>query len=380
MPKISFLTDTWGNIKEVDLRPLREAALAGIRLALVGAPGSGRGTLADQMRRDPGRPTQQTNTPVLIVDLEAANQALGADLIILLADGRRPDLGREKQLVHSFSNAGKRILVFINQFEEPGTMSVISPFSDWGTKRLVWGSALDTKFLLEKFVPAVMELVPDHLMGLGRYFPLFRIPIARYLIDDTCVTNAAYSLSTGLAEIVAVLDFPIAVADTIILTKNQAFLAYKLGLALGYSTRWQDYVVEFGGVLGNGIFWRQVAQTLVGLVPVWGILPKTAISYAGTYVVGTVILQWYLTGRHLSRRQLGQVYAQALERGKSVARSLVGKFPHPRLPKRKQHLLAAPKVRQACMSCGQESAADASFCQYCGRPFIREAEKKNASS
>ena len=158
----------------------------------------------------------------------------------------------------------------------------------------------------------MIDSLPDLLLGLGRFFPLFRIPIAHYLINDTCFSNAAYAMSTGLAEIVAVLDIPITIADSIILTKSQAFLVYKLGLALGYSTRWQDYIAEFGGVLGGGFVWRQIARSLVGLIPVWGIIPKTGIAYAGTYVVGNVVLQWYLTGKQVSGKQMQQLYAQAL--------------------------------------------------------------------
>jgi hypothetical protein len=157
---------------------------------------------------------------------------------------------------------------------------------------------------------------------------------------------------------------------------------------LGFSTRWQDYVAEFGGVLGGGFLWRELARTLVGLIPVWGIIPKTAISYAGTYVIGHFILQWYLTGRHLSRKQMQQLYKSAFARGKNMARSLLGRLPRPRLPKpkisrprlprRKPRALPAPAVIQTCTQCGRTSAADASFCQYCGQAYPREIPEENA--
>jgi uncharacterized protein (DUF697 family) len=184
----------------------------------------------------------------------------------------------------------------------------------------------------------------------------------------------------------------------IVLTKNQAYLVYKLGLAFGFSTRWQDYIAEFGGVLGGSFMWRQLARTLIGLIPVYGILPKVAVSYSGTYVVGNVVLQWYLTGRHISRKQMQQLYQGAFARGKNVARGLLARLPHPRLrrlpastgeaaepktarlkkqakPRRKalpQALpLAAPPPApvQVCAACGRSSAADAGFCQYCGQKF-----------
>ncbi len=227
--------------------------------------------------------------------------------------------------------------------------------------------------MLGQFAPAMIDSLPDLLLGLGRFFPLFRIPIAHYLINDTCFSNAAYAMSTGLAEMVAVLDIPITIADSIILTKSQAFLIYKLGLALGYSTRWQDYIAEFGGVLGGGFVWRQIARSLVGLIPIWGIIPKTGIAYAGTYVVGNVVLQWYLTGKQITGKQMKQLYAQASERGKSLAGNLLRRLPHPRLkfhlPKTRARLLPAPRKAHICANCGKTSAKDASFCQYCGAPF-----------
>jgi len=381
MPKFKYMTSIWDTIKEVDLSPLRQQALHGIRIAVVGSPGSGRSTLAGQMRRDPGRPHLATDTPVLILDLDSAGKAANADLIILMMDIRKTDASREQELVRDWYNSGKRVLVFINQFEEPEEVDSsalkpsVSPWVSRGKRRVLWGSPLDSQFLVNKLAPLLIDMLPDHLLSLGRNFPLFRVPVARYLINDTCVSNAAYALSTGLAETIPVLNIPLAVADTVVLTKNQAFLVYKLGLALGYSTRWQDYFVEFGGVLGSGLMWRQIAHTLIAMVPVWGIVPKTTIAYAGTYVIGNVVLQWYLTGRHVSKKQMGQLYRQELGRGRDIAQKLLSRmsgprwlrFPHLRFPHRKSRALPAPEVKLTCEHCGKANEADASFCQYCGK-------------
>ena len=55
MAKFPLLSDSLSNIKEIDLKPIQKQALDGVRIALVGKPGSGRSTLADQMRSDPAR-------------------------------------------------------------------------------------------------------------------------------------------------------------------------------------------------------------------------------------------------------------------------------------------------------------------------------------
>ena len=219
---------------------------------------------------------------------------------------------------------------------------------------------------------------PINLLGLGRFFPLFRAPIARYMINDTSVTNAAYSFSTGMAEIIPFLGIPIVLTDVVILTKNQLFMVYKLGLAFGFSTRWQDYVAEFGSVLGSGFVFRQIARSLVGLIPLWGIAPKTAIAYAGTYAVGNAVLQWYLTGRHVSKQQMQRGYDQALSRGRDLTRRLAQRRPKlrlkkPALPKRKPRLLAGKTTGQTCPECGKTSSPDARFCQYCGHLFDQPA-------
>lgn len=397
MNKIGSLTNLWENVRESDLRPLREQALSGIRIAIIGEPGSGAEELIDQMRRDPNRPHLSSDSPALVLDLDLAAGDISADLIILMVPAHKSDLTREQELLRLWQNKARRVLVFINQAPDALQSEALSPWSSQPGRKIVIGSPGDIRFLMEKFVPAVIEIIPAQLLALGRYFPLFRLKIAHYLINDTSFSNAAYAMSTGLAEIVAVLDIPITIADTIVLTKSQAFLVYKLGLALGYSTRWQDYVAEFGGVLGSGFVWRQVARSLVGLIPVWGILPKTAIAYAGTYVVGNVVLQWYLTGKHVSKKQMQQIYSQALQRGRTLARNLASRVPRPRLrlpfrlprvrlPKfqlprlgsRKDPQLPAPqkakrpKRSQVCPTCGKTSAKDASFCQYCGTPFNPE--------
>ena len=56
MPSYRDLNTVWSNIKEFELQPIRQAALREVRIALIGAPGSGRHTLGDQMRTDPAKP------------------------------------------------------------------------------------------------------------------------------------------------------------------------------------------------------------------------------------------------------------------------------------------------------------------------------------
>jgi uncharacterized protein (DUF697 family) len=374
MPKVNELSNVWKTIKEVDLRPLREQALKGVQIALVGAPCSGRHTLAEQMRRDPSRPDIHTEAPVKILGLEQADQAAGSDLVILVVDARKADFKEELDILQILMNAGMKTLLFANTFPAEDSTAAIAPWSEWRRTYIVQGSALESEFLHRQFAATAVELTPHHAMGLGRDFPLFRHAAATYLINDACLSNAAYSLTTGLAQIVPVFDIPLTVTDMIVLSKTQAFLAYKLGLTLGFSTNWQDYMREFGGVLGGGFVLRQLARSLVGLIPVWGILPKVAIAYAGTYVVGHTILQWYLTGRHLTKGQMRDLYRRAFLRGKTATQPLLkkraeNKARQPRLPKTRRKALPAGGKGKNCPTCGQSNIEEANFCQNCGYVF-----------
>ncbi len=397
MAGIRDLNNAWQTVTEMDIRPLREQAERGVRIALVGKPGSGRQALAQKMRRDPSHPDQATMSPILILDLEDAAELAEVDLIIMLIHAADREDRLERIRVRAWLGVGHRVFVLINRpggFTPPENGGLaVEPWLSWGKRHVLVGPADDPAFLTKEFAPAVMRLLPDLHVALGRYFPLFRVPIARSMINDTCFTNAAYSLSTGLVEIVPILNIPLNVTDVVILTKNQIFLVYKIGLALGLPTDLQSYVATFGGVLGAGFFWRQSARMLIGLIPGWGVIPKVAISYAGTAVVGNAVLQWYLTGRHISKDQVRQLYSQAFARGKQLVPRLKRERKQLASGERKKGRRARPAQAagaaatssalvpveagaavqaaqlQVCPSCGRANAADASFCQYCGKPL-----------
>ena len=401
MARLSGLSNFWNTVKEVDLRPLRDQALRPVRIVLVGEADSGVQELARRMVQDPARPDLETLVSLPVLSLEqaqpaappksaalppqtgvaqqtgvtqqteiaqqsgVAQQTAGADLLVLVIRAGEESAPVYKELVQSWSQANRNVVVFFNHAAESAPAAGTAWLS-WGQRRVVYGSVQDTQLLLGAFAAAVLDLLPDKHLSLGRHYPLLRVPAARRLISDTCVSNAAYSISTGVAEVVPVLGIPLYVTDMVVLTKNQAYLVYKMGLTLGMSTDWQAYIAEFGSVLGSGFIWRQVARSLIGLVPAWGIIPKVAVAYSGTYVAGNAVLQWYLTGRHVSRGQMKALYSQAFGRGKELASRLTARLPHPRLPKRKKARQLPAKTQQTCPACGKENAAEAIFCQFCG--------------
>jgi uncharacterized protein (DUF697 family) len=372
------LGNIWTTFKELDIRPIRDEAERSIVLAFVGAEGCGKSTLIAALRHVK-RAREKVISPTIEADLDAAARVGEADLVVLMLDATRDDFAAEARLFAGWKTAARNVVVFYNKMDAVQDANVISTtMTPWAGARVAFGSALDPDSLVNDFVPRVIGALNDRHLALARRYPLFRLAVARELINDTSFASASYALGTGFAEIVPVLDVPFNVADMVILTKNQALMVYKLGLALGLSTRWQDHVTELGGVVGAGFLWRQIARQLVGLIPVWGIVPKVAVAYAGTYAVGEAILYWYQTGHKMSGRGMRELYADALARGKQVAQDLIARAPRPALPRvtmptlprpslpaLPRPSLPRPRAKNICPNCGKKNPRDAKFCAYC---------------
>lgn len=136
------------------------------------------------------------------------------------------------------------------------------------------------------------------------------------------MSNAAFALASGVPSLVPFLGIPISAADTIILTKNQALMVYRLALACGAPPDFQKRMLEITPVIGGAVVWRQIAGALVGLVPGYGIVPKTAVAFGGTYVVGLAATRWYETGL-LTEAERKRIVAEATAKARDAATVMV---------------------------------------------------------
>jgi uncharacterized protein (DUF697 family) len=179
-------------------------------------------------------------------------------------------------------------------------------------------------------VPAILDAARSAHgaeLALARHLPALRREYARRLVEETARTNAWYALSTGVAQVAGVLNLPIAMADVVVLTKNQLMMAYKIALAAGKEDRPHALMVEIIGVVGAGLLFRQIARELVGMMPVVGLVPKVAVAYAGTRVVGVAAESWALEGRRIETNELRRLFADALAQGRRVGRQMVDRLP-----------------------------------------------------
>jgi oxalate decarboxylase/phosphoglucose isomerase-like protein (cupin superfamily) len=103
-----------------------------------------------------------------------------------------------------------------------------------------------------------------------------------------------------------------------------AFLiAAACGKEVGYSERFAEILSIVGGAFG----WRALARELAGKIPFGGgIIPKGAIAYAGTYVVGKGLEHFHHAGTAYTRAQREEMYQAAFERGKAIVEAVRGKL------------------------------------------------------
>lgn len=333
MPSLTDIGSLFNTIREVDLTPIREAAEQQTWLAIVGSDSGAAHDLATALylapRQLPMNDASFDMAGPLVTTADNADKADRADLIIFVFDEAHVPTTSERELYNRWLVAGKKIIVIFNQL----TSQSVAGRQDWAGARVLQGQVTSREFLDRQFVPAVLNLLPENKLSLARNYPLFRPAVARDVVNETSFANGSYALTTGLAEILPILNIPFNVADMIVLTKAQAFMMYRLGLAFGLSTRWQDHLTAFGSTVGAGFVWRTIARQLAGLVPALGIVPKVAIAYAGTYAMGRGGLEWYETGRDVKREDLDRFFKEALVRGKALGTSLTARAPALPVPK-----------------------------------------------
>lgn len=192
------------------------------------------------------------------------------------------------------------------------------------TARVVLPDTYDRHSLQQRLVPALAGAAQSSLrLAIPRQFPVARAPIVDQLIEDTARANAIYAASTVVAEMIPILNLSFNAADILILSKNQLIMAYKIALATGKRGTVKEVMGEIVGVVGGGFLFRQVARQLVGSIPVVGIVPKIAIAYAGTWVIGRSVYLWSTEGKKLDMSEARNFQRAALARGRVVAQDVL---------------------------------------------------------
>lgn len=309
-------------VREVNLNTIKAEAEQRFALLVTGEHALAQ-RLAERLSGSPGKegahPWLEVREPALAPDPQELSQYTLALLVSHEAE-LEPPLSRLLRALHD-----ERVPVVV-AIVSRGAVRLVGAESPrrYEGQRVVLPEDLEVSTVQGPLAEALLETAPESLrLALARELPMLRPALARELIESTSRTNAFYAASTGLAEVVPLLTIPLTAADIFVLTKNQLVMAFKLALVSGKEGSPREIIGEVISVLGSGFLFRQIARELVGLIPVVGILPKVAVSYAGTWVIGRTVYLWASEGERVSAERMRRFYDEAIARGQAIAASLV---------------------------------------------------------
>jgi uncharacterized protein (DUF697 family) len=318
------LARAWRILKEVDLEAIRQAAETPLRVRLLAESTADADDLALLLiaGHPPAADWLDTMDVAMAIEYEqVARASSGRALVdppdLLLVVSRVPASPSLDAALRPWRDRKTRMVnVNLASTEPHGRVTRQGRWARVAVDRLEPAAA-------DPISEAILSVVDDdERLALGRQFPMLRACLFDQLTGETARANAGYAFSSGLAEAVPLLTVPLNIGDTVVLTKNQLVMAYRLALAAGKQGSPRHLLTEILGVLGGGLLFRQLARQLVGLIPVLGIVPKVAVAYGGTWAIGRAVALWAEKGETLTRARMRQLLDEGMSRGRSVAASL----------------------------------------------------------
>jgi len=191
----------------------------------------------------------------------------------------------------------------------------------------------------ERTLGEIMKERNDLALPLARRFEAFRKPVIDRVIHSVARENALFAVATALPNVVPnLLELPWAVgefaSDTAFLTINQVRMAFLIGAASGCDVGYMEQKGQIATIVGSAFGWRTLARELVGKIPLGGgLIPKGAIAYAGTYVVGKGLERINRSGGTYSSNERREHFDSAFERGKAVVEVVLAGLKNRKLAK-----------------------------------------------
>jgi len=183
----------------------------------------------------------------------------------------------------------------------------------------------------EAIVDQILDQRPNLAVPLALNLLPFRREVSERMVKKVAKENALFALATAVPDIVPFLALPWTLgefaSDTAFLTANQVRMAFLLAAANDREVSYRHQRGEIASIIAGAFGWRAIARELVGKIPFGGgLIPKAAIAYAGTRVVGMSLERYYRLGRAYTRAERRLAYEDALERGKHLVGALIEGF------------------------------------------------------
>src|SRR6476660_1931369 len=151
-------------------------------------------------------------------------------------------------------------------------------------------------------VKEILEQRSELGLPLARHFLPFRRPVVNEIMYSVSKENALFSLATALPNIIpSMIELPWAIgefaSDTAFLTMNQIRMGFLIAGASDSAIGYREQKAEIVSIVTGAFGFRAIARELVGKIPFGGgLIPKAAVSFAGTYVVGLSLERYHRVG------------------------------------------------------------------------------------
>jgi uncharacterized protein (DUF697 family) len=180
-----------------------------------------------------------------------------------------------------------------------------------------------------KTVDEILESLPELDLALASRYPPFREPVIAQIIGKVATENGWFSVMTSLPNIIpSPLMVPWAVgefaSDSAVLTANQIRMVFLIAGASGESVGFQEQRSQIASIIAAAFGWRAIARQAIGKIPMGGgVIPKAAVAYAGTWVVGKSFERFYRMGYSFTGSERKRAFKEAFERGKQVLSTMM---------------------------------------------------------
>lgn len=306
----------------------REAAA---RLCIVGPVNAGKSTLFNMLEgKDvaevgpiPGTtkiPQVRTVGPFVLIDTPgfgevggvdragiAAKSAAESDAILLLLDAGAGLRQGDADLLRYLQGLRRPVVVALNKIDMLGR-DYTAVADDASTRlgvKVIPISAKKGTNIAEKLVPALVDALPDLAVAMGRELPKLRRAMANRIIRQSSILNTAAG-----AEPIPFIDIPI-------LLTTQVRMVLRVAAIYGEPFQ-AKHARELIGTIGGGLAFRFLAQQGAKLVPAGGWAVAAGIAALGTWSIGQVAIEYFESGKRLSRSQMRDMYKNILKRDKET--------------------------------------------------------------